>query len=72
MNTPASTGAERCSPPSLAISRVWRRSEIMPTNRNRAPVEIPWLTIWITPPWRPWVVKANVPSTMKPRWATEE
>jgi hypothetical protein len=35
-------------------------------------VEIPWFTIWMTLPVRPWVVSANVPSTMKPRWATDE
>jgi hypothetical protein len=44
----------------------------MPTSRNRAPVEIPWLTICTTPPWMPWVVMAKVPRMMKPRWATEE
>ena len=52
--------------------RVWRRSEIIPTSRNSAPVEMPWFTIWSTEPSRPWVVSEKVPSTMKPRWATEE
>ena len=44
----------------------------MPTRRNKAPVETPWLIICITPPLIASEVKANVPSTMKPRWATEE
>jgi hypothetical protein len=44
----------------------------MPTSRNKAPVESPWLTLWIRPPWSPWVVMAKMPSTMKPRWATDE
>ena len=72
VNTTANTGATFCRPRSAAISRVWRRSEIMPTRRNSAPVDRPWLMFCSSPPWSPWVVMANVPSTMKPRWATDE
>ncbi len=32
----------------------------------------PWLTICNTAPDMPSDVKAKMPSTMKPRWATEE
>jgi hypothetical protein len=45
---------------------------MIPTARNRAPVESPWLIIWITPPWSPCVFIAKSPSMTKPRWLTEE
>ena len=32
----------------------------------------PWLTIWSTPPVSPWLLRAKVPSTMNPIWASEE
>ena len=43
-------------------------------NRRELALMIPLVVviIWITPPDKPWLVKANVPSTMKPRWATDE
>jgi len=44
----------------------------MPTIMNSAPVEMPWLIIWITPPWMPIWVAAKTPSMVKPRWLTEE
>ena len=72
VNTPASNGIVFWSPPSSEINRVCRRSITMPTRRNKPAVDSPWLTICSTPPESPWVVRANVPSTMKPRWAIEE
>ena len=44
----------------------------MPTNKNNAPVDTPWLIIWIVLPDIDCVVKAKMPSTMKPIWATDE
>ena len=72
VNTAANTGATFCSPLSAEISRVCRRSTMKPTRRKRAPVLRPWLIICRTPPVSDCRVSANVPRTMKPRWATEE
>jgi len=43
--------ATRCgitffNPPYSAMSRVWRRSDSMPTIRKSAPVLMPWAIIW--------------------------
>ena len=72
VKTTAKIGATFWSPLNCAISRVWRRSLIIPTMRKRAPVDTPWLIICITLPLAALLVKANVPSTMNPRWATDE
>jgi hypothetical protein len=40
--------------------------------RNRAPVDRPWFTICTTPPVSAWLVMANVPRMMNPRWAIDE
>lgn len=37
-----------------------------------APAEMPWLTIWISPPSTPWTFSAKMPSTMKPMCEIEE
>ena len=39
-------GITALSPPNSAISRVWRRSDSMPTMMKRPPVLTPWLSIW--------------------------
>jgi hypothetical protein len=44
----------------------------MPTMKNRAPVEIPWFSIWYTEPTTDVVVNDATPSITKPRWETEE
>jgi hypothetical protein len=44
----------------------------MPTSRNRAPVEMPWLSICSMAPWVPSTVMEAMPSMMKPMWLTEE
>src|SRR3989304_1286232 len=44
----------------------------MPTSRNNAPVDSPWLTIWSTPPAIACSVNAKVPSTTNPRCDTDE
>jgi hypothetical protein len=44
----------------------------MPIRRKSAPVESPWLTIWMMPPTNPWAVKVKSPSITKPRWLTDE
>ena len=36
------------------------------------PVEMPWLTCWITLPAIPFGLSAKMPSVQKPRWLTEE
>ncbi len=65
-------GTDLAMPPKSAIARVWRRSYNMPMMRNSAPVEMPWLTIWMSAPWTASASKANTPSTTKPRWLTDE
>ena len=35
-------------------------------------MEMPWLTAWSTAPCNDWLVMANVPRAMNPRWATDE
>src|SRR5215469_18908260 len=44
----------------------------MPTIRNRAPVEMPWLICCRTDPLRPSGVSTKIPRVQKPRWLTEE
>jgi hypothetical protein len=44
----------------------------MPTIRNRAPVEMPWFSIWYTAPVTAVVVKDAMPSITKPRCETDE
>ena len=44
----------------------------MPTIKNSAPVLMPWFTICIVAPVIAWLVNAKVPSTMKPKCATDE
>ena len=39
---------------------------------NSAPVLMPWLTIWSTEPSMPSTLRAKMPMTAKPMWATEE
>ena len=41
-----SRGITLFSPPNSLISRVWRRSDSMPTTANRPPVLMPWASIW--------------------------
>src|SRR5660398_236909 len=43
-----------------------------PSIWNKAPVRIPWLTIWRTDPSTPCRLKANSPMVMKPMWLTDE
>ena len=63
-------GTALCRPPSWEKLYVRRRSNTMPTSRNRAPVDSPWLTISTIPPVMPSVVNPNSPITMKPTPAT--
>src|ERR687891_214533 len=65
-------GGRRASPPRRARSRVCVRSYSIPTIRNRAPVDSPWFTIWMTPPDMPCSVPAKIPSTTNPRCDTLE
>ena len=62
--TAAMIGADFCRPPSSAMRSVPRRSQIIPTRKNMAPVVRPWLTISSTPPVTPWSLKAKNPRTM--------
>src|SRR5207245_3261408 len=68
----ANHGITALRPPYSAISKVCRRSYSIPTIRNSAPVEMPWLSIWYTAPTTEVVVKAATPSITKPRWLTDE
>jgi hypothetical protein len=43
----------------------------MPTTRNSSPVAMPWLTMYSTAPVPASVVKAKMPSAMKPKCAME-
>ena len=45
---------------------------MIPTSKNKPPVESPWLIICSTEPVSPWWLSANMPSITKPRWLTEE
>src|ERR1019366_2275513 len=68
----AYTGMTLEMPPYSEISRVCRRSYRMPTIKNSAPVEMPWLICCSTEPLSPSGLRAKMPSVQKPRWLTEE
>ena len=70
--TAAYTGMTFDSPPYSEISRVCRRSYTMPTRRNSAPVEIPWLSCWTMLPVMPTGFRANMPSMTMAMWLTDE
>ncbi len=40
--------------------------------RKSPPVETPCASIWYTAPWTPLTFSAQMPSTTKPRWLTDE
>ena len=44
---------------------------MMPTHRNRAPVMMPWLTIWSTAPCSACSWNTKMPRVTKPMWLTE-
>src|SRR3984893_7923857 len=44
----------------------------MPTIKNSAPVEMPWLICCSTDPLNPTGFSAKMPSVQKPRWLTDE
>ena len=67
-NTPAITGMRSASPAMAERSRTPVTAAIQPTIKNSAPMMMPWLTIWRTAPCWPWMLKAKMPSTMKPMW----
>ena len=67
----ANSGAARPMPPKSSMRRVWRRSYIMPSSRNSAPVEMPWLIMTTMPPCRPFSVRAKIPMTTNPMCATD-
>ena len=71
-NTATKRGTTFFSPPNSAISRVCRRSDSMPTSRKSPPVLTPCASIWYTAPCRPLTFIAQMPSTTKPRWLTDE
>ena len=54
------------------IDRVWYRSYMNPTSKNKAPVLKPWLIMYRTEPCRPAEFRDTSPSTQNPRWATDE
>ena len=68
----AQIGIFAASPPSSRIERVWYRSYMKPIRKKRAPVERPWLIMYITEPVMPTELTANRPSMQKPRWLTDE
>ena len=70
--TAVNRGITLFNPPYSLISRVWRRSDSMPTMQNSAPVLTPWASIWYDAPWMPCMFAAAMPSTTKPMWLTDE
>src|SRR5262249_20972994 len=55
-------GTTRHRPPKSAMSREWRRSQIMPPIRKRARVDRPWFTIWMIAPTSPCWLSVKMPS----------
>ena len=45
-NAAVSRGITLFRPPNSLMSRVWRRSESMPTTAKSPPVLTPWASIW--------------------------
>ena len=68
----ASSGTTLAIPPKAATKRLCRRSYSMPTRKNSAPVEMPWLIITSRAPCTLCSVRAQMPSVTKPRCATDE
>ena len=71
-NAAVSRGITLRRPPNSLMRRVWRRSDSMPTMRKSPPVLMPCASIWYTAPCTPWTFIAQMPSTTKPRWLTDE
>lgn len=66
-NTPDSTGATFCTPPKSAILLVPCLLVRNPATKNRAAVEIPWLSMYRAAPACDCGESAKTPRTMKPK-----